>query len=661
MGREHILAIALLAAVLACTLSLPLSEGSGEADGLLLYEVNPKGGCEGVSVFNYGDSAVDLSGYRLYDGYGYVTFSESLIVEPGTRATFCANVSEGDIFAGRDHVYASGTRGVTVESKFELNNSGDCVYLLKGDSTVDAVCYGSKTIEDASLWSGRSVTVPSTGFLQRHGGYDTDSADDWSAYVPGKTSFDFDPDRRYSAEVTPFTFPESGGIPVYRALESAQSTVDISIYLISSWNVYGLLAELEGRGVEVRLLLEGDPVSPKITDFVSQIRAVYDAGAEVRLISGSDGGRYSFLHSKYAVIDGSTVVVTSENWTKDNMNGTITDDAYSAKNKGNRGWGAVVESPGYSEFMSYIFDNDFSTAYGDTVDFIEKYPNSKPASLTYTSPKQSGSFRTYDTEVVPVLSGDSSYDAMRYYISHSTSRVYAQNQSLTSYYADLGESSPVMMMAERANAGVDCRFMLGTSNDNADAQIALVNASTLVKAAKMTDPYLHNKGMVLDDVAWVSSINWTPTSVEKNRECGVAILSADIADYFAGFFLADFERYYSYGGISVDISEIERSYRSGEEATFSVTVRPVGTYTYVWDLGDGSDPIHSTIPRIAARPADGAHVLKVTVSDDMGHEQTVSKDYSVVDEGGSSTGPWIYLAPVIALIAGAAAVLRRHR
>jgi len=156
-------------------------------------------------------------------------------------------------------------------------------------------------------------------------------------------------------------------------------------------------------------------------------------------------------------------------------------------------------------------------------------------------------------------------------------------------------------------------------------------------------------------------VNWTPTSVEKNRECGVAILSEEVADYFAGFFLADFDMYYSYGGISVDISEIKSSYRHGEEATFSVTVKPVGEYTYTWDLGDGSDPITSKIPRVAARPADGAHVLKVTVSDGMGNSQTVSRSYSVTEESGDLSGPWIYLAPILAIIAAAAAFLRRHR
>ena len=662
MGRVHILALALLAAMAVSVLVAPGYDGSGDADGLLIYEVNPKGEYEGVSVFNYGASAVDMSDYRLYDGYGYVTFSGKLMVEPGQRATFCSKASAGDPFSGRDHVYTSGTAGVTVESKFELSNSGDRVFLLLGDSTVDAVCYGNRTIDDLSLWSGRSVPVPSSGFIMRLGAFDSDSADDWTVYVPGKTNFPFDPDRRYEADVTPFTFPESGGIPVYRALESATKTVDISIYLISSSNIYGLLAELEGRGVEVRLLLEGNPVSPKITDYLRQIRTVADAGAEVRLINAGDAdGRYNYAHAKYAIIDGSTVVITSENWTFANMNGTITKDPYSPKDNGNRGWGAVIDSIGYSGFMEEVFENDFDTSYGDTVDFLEKYPNSNPTSLTYTSPSQSGEFATYHTEVVPVLSSDSSYEAMRYYISNCTERVYSQNQSLSSYYANLGESSPVMMMADRAHAGVDCRFMLSSGANDAENQVKMINSGTFVKAATMSTPYLHNKGMVLDDVAWVSSINWTPTSVEKNRECGVAILSADVADYFAGFFLADFERYYSYGGISVDISEIKSSYKSGEEATFSVTVKPVGTYTYVWDLGDGSDPIRSSIPRIAAKPADGAHVLKVTVSDDEGHVQTVSKDYSVVDDGDSMSGPWIYLAPVIALIAAAAAVLRRHR
>ena len=662
MGRVHLLALALLAAIVAASLVSSVSEGAGDGDGLLLYEVNPKGEFEGVSVYNYGPSPVDMADYRIYDGYGYITFSAKLIVEPGARATFCSNASVDDPFSGRDMVYASGTGGVTVDKKFELNNSGDCVYLLKGDDTVDAMCYGNRTVSDPSQWSGRSVSVPQSGFLQRQGSSDSDTADDWFSYKPGRTNIPFDPDRRYDADVTPFTFPESGGIPVYRALESATKTVDISIYLITSDNVYGLLAELEGRGVEVRLLLEGSPVSPKITDYLSQIRAVADAGAEVRLINASDAdGRYSFAHAKYAVIDGSTVVVTSENWAVANMNGKITKDPYSSKNNGNRGWGAIVESAGYSDFMEDVFENDFDTSYGDTVDFLEKYPNSKPASLTYTSPSQSGEFNTYRAEVVPILSPDSSYDAMEYYISSCTERAYSQNQSLTSYYANLGESSPVIMMAEQAHTGVDCRFMLSSEAADADNQVKLVNSSTLVKAAAMSTPYLHNKGMILDDVAWVSSVNWTPTSVEKNRECGVAILSEEVADNFAGFFLADFDMYYSYGGISVDISEIKSSYRHGEEATFSVTVKPVGEYTYTWDLGDGSDPITSKIPRVAARPADGAHVLKVTVSDGMGNSQTVSRSYSVTEESGDLSGPWIYLAPILAIIAAAAAFLRRHR
>ena len=191
-------------------------------------------------------------------------------------------------------------------------------------------------------------------------------------------------------------------------------------------------------------------------------------------------------------------------------------------------------------------------------------------------------------------------------------------------------------MDQRANEGVDARLIISTGVEDYNGVELWINRSTAISAATLTSPYVHNKGIVSDDVAVVSSVNWTPNSFFNNRECAVAIYSSEIADFFADAFRADFERCYDYGGVSVDISEIESHYPAGEEVTFTVTVEPAGNYTYVWDFGDGSEPLTTTQSRVPHVPdlggkAGDTFTLKVTVLEDNVLLGERTKTYSVGD------------------------------
>ena len=617
--------------------------------------MNPKTDYEGVSVFNYGSSSVDLTGYSISDGEGTITFSEKIVVKPGERATIAKSADSSDLFTSRSDVYVIGEHGISA-TKFALNDSGDDIYLIKGSVTIDAVCYGKTVISDESMWIGESVSIGSR-FVQRMGTYDHDTASDWTVY--GGTNFLFDPDQLYDAVVTPFVFPEHGGIPVYRALEAATESVDIEIYMLTYKNVYALLCDLEKKGVEVRLLLEGKPLGYSVTDYAPYVRTLADAGGEIRLIGDVSGDRFDYVHAKYAVIDRSIVIITSENWTADNLNGKVAEDPYASGVKGNRGWGAIVESTEYAEFMTSVFENDFSKEYGDVVDFLDKYPKSVPTEISYTSPKSSLVLDSYSATVTPVLSNDSSYDALEYYISNSTTRVYSENQSLGGKYMDLNPGSPVKMMADAADNGADARFILSSGASDADPQVYLINSSSGVQAATMSTPYLHNKGMVCDDNAWISSINWTPNSVENNRETGVVVHSHDVAEFFAEYFLKDFDRYYDFDGFKVEFTEIQDTYRAGTEITVAVEVTPAGDYTYKWDLGDGSAPITTTVSRAALSPADGTHTLKVTVSDGE-RSVTISHKYTMeTSEPLEFDKRILYIAIVVLIIIAAGAAMRR--
>ena len=237
-------------AVAAIICVVPLAsdsyDGAGQADGLLLYEVNPFDN-EGVSVYNYGSTTVDLKDYIISDNptlakEGYIQFTESIPVEPGSFVVIATSSGDINSFIDREGIqkYYIGTNGIEEVKDFALANDGDDVYLFHGDEIIDAVCYGKVVIEDRGLWaSDSSFSDKNDTFFQRNGPVDTDTEDDWHNY--GQTYYSFDPDYKIDATVTPFLFPDSGGIPVYDAVSSATESLYINVYIISNKNICGLI------------------------------------------------------------------------------------------------------------------------------------------------------------------------------------------------------------------------------------------------------------------------------------------------------------------------------------------------------------------------------------------------------------------------------------
>ena len=310
------------------------------------------------------------------------------------------------------------------------------------------------------------------------------------------------------------------------------------------------------------------------------------------------------------------------------MNGTLDDDPYDSSTSGNRGWGVVVTGAEYTGYMMSVFENDWSMDYGDVKLLSDVYDNLQSGEVWYEPPSDTGDFPSYSAKVTPILSCDNSYNALIYYANIAEERLYTQQQS----YSEFGifdEGSPLMIFDETSQRGVDTRVIF---SDNLEDKVDQMNARTNVQVAMMDAPYVHNKGVICDDIVWVSSINWTETSMFQNRECCVAIESEEVADFFAEIFLQDFDRYYTYGGFTAYI-EMDDVFESGSEIVATVNVTPAsGNYEFVWDFGDGSEPITNDNNRQVARPADGTHTLKVQVTDiSSGITKTVTFQYTMGD------------------------------
>ncbi len=637
----------------------PFVAGGCHADTggtLLIYEVLPDSDIEGVSIFNYGQ-ALDIVGYSITDGEGTITFGETFMMPSGSRVSVVTETGDA-WFCARDSVYAVGTFGIYCTGSFKLNNSGDEVILCDYyRDPIDVFVYGSSDHDIG--WTGEPVNAPKAEYRAvRNSGTDTDTAADWELTIPGMT--EIEDEGPYDAVVSPFVFPECEGMPIFSALESAEQEVCISMYLLTNERIVSLLMDLEGRGVEVMLLLEGSPAGVSTAREMSAMRSLVDAGGDVSIISKYDSQkRYPYLHAKYCVIDRQSVIVTSENWT-----GSF----------GNRGWGVTVESEHYAECMHEVFMNDRDTSYGDVRPFASVYPTYKAAEIpAYVSVGEYG-IAGYRSTVSPVLSPDNSMDSLESLFASAEVRIYSEQLDVSESWADGTGYTPISWMSAAADRGVDCRLLLDASFDGegtgAHSVLETISVSTSISAAAVDggDGFdtVHNKGVIVDDKVWVGSVNWTENSFANNRECAVIIDSPEVTQYFHEWFMADWED--NYIQLPVE-SEVEVG---GDPGSGIVTIAVLLPYvcsspSCEWDFdGDGAVDRVNSITKVAFSMLPGEYSGTVTVTDgSTGRMFTGTYGYSVSElppDDRPSDVVWSYLPlAVISLFATVFRVIRCYK
>ncbi len=131
--------------------------------------------------------------------------------------------------------------------------------------------------------------------------------------------------------------------------------------------------------------------------------------------------------------------------------------------------------------------------------------------------------------------------------------------------------SPLKAMIDAADKGLDVRFMISSDADI----VKTLNETTNIKAAKMGNigyATMHNKGVIIDNMTWVSSVNWTENSFMNNRECGLLIDSKEVTDFYLQSYMTDWNNYYDGYKLSIKSVESEGKYTlTAENATGACT------------------------------------------------------------------------------------------
>ena len=503
---------------------------------LLLTAAHPGGGpdWESVVLENRGDGAVALDGMSLTDGEGLWTLPGGCSIASRARASIARNATAHSILWGRPPDILAMPVG-----QFALADTGDEVSLLgPGGEALDRLAYGGAGESRGDGWSGPPVGCPARmpwgRLLTRCQGPDTDTAGDWACCASCGWLDAGGPSGMADARASCFVTPGEGLGALVGAISAARVRVLAAVYWLTSPEVASALADRARAGVDVELLVEDRPVGASADELArrdSLLAALVEAGVTVRITFATEEGvrlqPYAFHHAKYAVVDGRTAVVTTENWVP---------SSFPATGPGNggltRGWGVVVECAALASELERVHVHDAALS---SIPWDGEHVHVRAASLPETT-----------SPAPPDL--EAARAALRFGpegwgegLAGILDVVRGANATIDLVLSELevrwGDvPSPLVgSLLEAAKRGVRVRVLVdegvgwaGEGAVDALQRCAADAGATCLRAAVVRGlgdaSRLHAKGLVADGRhVLLGSMNWVEASVRRNREVDVVL------------------------------------------------------------------------------------------------------------------------------------------
>ncbi len=562
---------------------------------------------EAFELMNMGSSAVDLSGWHVTDGEGTVTFP-SFSFQPGQRIwiTKTAATFRQEFGLSPDFEYG-GNSDPTVPDMTGTSpsfaNTGDEMQLLDAsNAVVDAIVYEGGNTATAG-WSGTAISPYTQGFFGAEGqilyrkldettglpASDTNAAGDWAQAtddnVNGKKvmypgwdleHFFFPPKVTQNARLTYVVAPDNVYAAYVNELNTATTYIYIEGYTFDNADIANVLLAKLQAGVQVKVLLEGEPVNG-VGDQDKWICQQLEAnGGECWfMFTDSASGihdRYAYQHAKFTIIDGATLMTGSENLNYSSM----PSDNKSDGTMGNRGAYLITDAPALITHALDIFDHDLDPVNHRDVRRWSAATDSPPPGFV---PSYASGGTIYPVQFPNPLTLNGSFD---FEVIQSPDTDLRASDALLGMVARAGAGGTVFVeqLYERkfwgpttsdpatdpnlrleayidaARRGAKVRLLLDSFYDDPldvrsnTATCAYVNSVASSESLDLqclignpTGTGIHNKMILIWDgtQGWThtGSINGSENSVKNNRELAVQVRSTDGYNYLLQVFNYD--------------------------------------------------------------------------------------------------------------------------
>jgi phosphatidylserine/phosphatidylglycerophosphate/cardiolipin synthase-like enzyme len=384
-------------------------------------------------------------------------------------------------------------------------------------------------------------------------------------YVPAPGQ-PLDP-MQVTATITAHASPDAGFATLTQFLAATRTSLVVGMYDFTSAPILDLFkADLKGAKT-LQMVLDNPPPDDtrNQTDAVTVQELNKALGKRARIVraaSREDKLTSAWIfpyayHIKVIVRDNSALWLSSGN-----LNNSNQPDPAALPKKEDRDWHVIVEAPGLAKLFAAYLNQDFKSASplqvgGDAVlNAAVTDANAKLAAETNPLQPQDAPapsdfpakvFKNVTANITPLLTPDPGpapapgqyVTAMMKLISSAQHSLYIQLQYIESSGTPGDYDNLLHAIAARVAAGVDVRLIESLEYGEKWAE-KMKSAGVDLTANIALQSNVHNKGFVVDSsTVVVSSQNFSPAGVRTNRDAGVIIRNAPIAQYFEQIFLSD--------------------------------------------------------------------------------------------------------------------------
>lgn len=289
-----------------------------------------------------------------------------------------------------------------------------------------------------------------------------------------------------TSSVKVFVEPGDGAQPLLASIQSASTSIHMTIYLLTSSSIINALIAQKKAGLDVKVVLNKNfPTSSQSNDTVySQLQA---GGVDVVWAPP----QFTYTHEKAVIVDGTSAWIMT-------MNLTYTSPT------ANR------------EYLAYDTDAD-DVAEAEQI-FEADFANSgiTPAGKLVVAPA---------TARDPLLA-----------------LVNGAVTSLDVEGEELSDDAIVSAIVAAHDRGVAVRVVLSDDTPSASQSNAVQTlVADGIEVRKLSTPYVHAKTMVADGtLAYVGSENFTANSLDSNRELGLIVAAVSEVDKIDATISGDF-------------------------------------------------------------------------------------------------------------------------
>jgi hypothetical protein len=368
--------------------------------------------------------------------------------------------------------------------------------------------------------------------------------------------------------VTASVSPDAGFATLTAFLAGTQQSLVAGMYDFTSGPILALFETDLASPRTLRLVLDNPPLdrtsNQTDTQTVTELNAALGSRSQIaRALTQQDIYASAWMfpgayHIKVIVRDVSAVWLSSGNLDNSNLPDPTSPPSYE-----DRDWHVIVENMELAALFTAYLDQDFASAAAHqqaadpTVAEAVAHAIAKLAAERTPSATGSGqpagaavpaqTFTNVAVTLSPLLTPDAlaadssqgQYIAtMVKLIDGAEKSLYAQLQYIeASTNADYTQL--LQAIAGRVAAGVDVRLI--ESQEYGEPWAEKMKSTGVDLTANISlQPNVHNKGFIVDSrVAVVSSQNFSPEGVRTNRDAGLIIENAAIAQYYEAVFLSD--------------------------------------------------------------------------------------------------------------------------